>query len=63
MKSYLSVFLVFSLSINLFSQNVDKPSMSLRDLKQNFDMSQLSDSLLNSFSIDTSTKKILISRA
>ena len=30
--------------------------MSLRDLKQNFDMSQLSDSLLNSFSIDTSTK-------
>ena len=56
MKSYLSVFLVLSLSINLFSQNIDKPSISLRELKQNFDMSELSDSLLSSFSIETSTK-------
>ena len=56
MKSYLSVFLVLSLSINLFSQNIDKPSISLRELKQNFDMSELTDSLLSSFSIETSTK-------
>ena len=56
MKSYLSVFLVLSLSINLFSQNIDKPSMSLQELKTAFVQGELSDSLLNSFSIDTSTK-------
>ena len=56
MKSCLSVFLVFSLSINLFSQNSDKPNMSLRELKQNFDITQLSDSLLDSFTMEKSTK-------
>ena len=56
MKSYLSLILVFSLSINLFAQNPDKPNMSLRDLKQNFDITQLSDSLLGTFTIDKSTK-------
>ena len=56
MKSYLFVVLVFSLSINLFSQNLDKPNMSLRELKQNFDITQLSDSLMDSFTIDKSTK-------
>jgi hypothetical protein len=56
MKSYISVILVFSLSINLFSQNTDKPNMSLRELKQNFDITQLSDSLIDSFTLDKSTK-------
>ena len=56
MKSCLSFFLVFSLSINLFSQNSDKPNMSLRELKQNFDITQLSDSLLDSFTMEKSTK-------
>ena len=58
MKSYLYLILVFSLSINLFAQNPDKPNMSLRDLKQNFDITQLSDSLLSSFTIDKSTKLV-----
>ena len=56
MKIYLSLLLVFSLSVNLFSQNVDKPNMSLRELKQNFDITQLSDSLIDSFNIEKSTK-------
>ena len=51
MKSYLYLILVFSLSINLFAQNPDKPNMSLRELKQNFDITQLSDSLLSSFTL------------
>ena len=56
MKISLSVLLFFSLSINLFSQNIDKPNMSLRELKQNFDITQLSDSLMDSFTIEKSTK-------
>ena len=48
--------LFFLLSINLFSQNIDKPNMSLRELKQNFDITQLSDSLMDSFTIEKSTK-------
>jgi hypothetical protein len=56
MKISLSIVFVFSLSINLFSQNIDKPNMSLRELKQNFDITQLSDSLMDSFTIQKSTK-------
>lgn len=56
MKISLPVLLFFSLSINLFSQNIDKPNMSLRELKQNFDITQLSDSLMDSFTIEKSTK-------
>ena len=56
MKISLSIILVFSLSVNLFSQNIDKPNMSLRELKQNFDITQLSDSLMDSFTIEKSTK-------
>ena len=41
MKISLPFLLFFSLSINLFSQNIDKPNMSLRELKQNFDITQL----------------------
>ena len=52
MKISLSIILVFSLSVNLFSQNIDKPNMSLRELKQNFDITQLSDSLMDSFTIE-----------
>ena len=58
MKISLSIVFVFSLSINLFSQNIDKPNMSLRELKQNFDITQLSDSLMDSFTIQKSTKII-----
>ena len=58
MKISLSIVFVFSLSINLFSQNTDKPNMSLRELKQNFDITQLSDSLMDSFTIQKSTKII-----
>jgi hypothetical protein len=56
MRISLSIVFVFSLSINLFSQNIDKPNMSLRELKQNFDITQLSDSLMDSFTIQKSTK-------
>ena len=56
MKISLPFLLFFSLSINLFSQNIDKPNMSLRELKQNFDITQLSDSLMDSFTIEKSTK-------
>ena len=56
MKISLPVLLFFSLSINLFSQNIEKPNMSLRELKQNFDITQLSDSLMDSFTIEKSTK-------
>ena len=56
MKISLPVLLFFSLSINLFSQNIDKPNLSLRELKQNFDITQLSDSLIDSFTIEKSTK-------
>ena len=58
MRISLSIVFVFSLSINLFSQNIDKPNMSLRELKQNFDITQLSDSLIDSFTIQKSTKII-----
>ena len=58
MKSYLSLILVFSLSINLFAPKPGQPNMSLRDLKQNFDITQLSDSLLGTFTIDKSTKLV-----
>ena len=56
MRISLSIVFVFSLSLNLFSQNIDKPNMSLRELKQNFDITQLSDSLMDSFTIQKSTK-------
>jgi hypothetical protein len=56
MRTSLSFIFVFSLSIKLFSQNIDKPKLSLKELKQNFDITQLSDSLLESFSIEKSTK-------
>ena len=56
MRTSLSFIFVFSLSIKLFSQNIDKPKLSLKELKQNFDITQLSDSLLDSFSIEKSTK-------
>ena len=56
MRISLPIIFVFSLSINLFSQNIDKPNMSLRELKQNFDITQLSDSLMDSFTIQKSTK-------
>ena len=56
MRISLSIVFVFSLSVNLFSQNIDKPNMSLRELKQNFDITQLSDSLMDSFTIQKSTK-------
>ena len=56
MRISLSIVFVFSLTINLFSQNIDKPNMSLRELKQNFDITQLSDSLMDSFTIQKSTK-------
>ena len=58
MKISLSIVFVLSFSINLFSQNIDKPNMSLRELKQNFDITQLSDSLIDSFTIQKSTKII-----
>ncbi|MDC1371358.1 putative porin [Flavobacteriaceae bacterium] len=56
MRISLPIVFVFSLSVNLFSQNIDKPNMSLRELKQNFDITQLSDSLMDSFTIQKSTK-------
>ena len=56
MKIYLSTILAFSLSISLFSQNIDKPKLSLGELKQNFDITQLTDSLIDSFTIEKSTK-------
>ena len=56
MRTSLSFIFVFSLSIKLFSQNIDKPKLSLKELKQNFDITQLSDSLMDSFTIQKSTK-------
>ena len=47
MKIYLSTILAFSLSISLFSQNIDKPKLSLGELKQNFDITQLTDSIID----------------
>jgi len=49
-------FYLFFFSI--YCQNLEKPNMSLRELKQNFDISELSDSLLGTFTIDKSTKLI-----
>ena len=48
-------YLFFS---SIYCQNLEKPNMSLRELKQNFDISELSDSLLGTFTIDKSTKLI-----
>jgi hypothetical protein len=55
MRTFLYFIFVFSLSTNLFSQNIDKPKLSLKELKQNY-ITQLSDTLLDSFSIEKSTK-------
>ena len=56
MKKYLFILLGFSLSVNLFSQNLDTPKMSLQDLKTAFVEGELSDSILESFTLEKSTK-------
>ena len=56
MKKYLFILLGFSLSVNLFSQNLDTPKMSLQDLKTAFVEGELSDSILESFTMEKSTK-------
>ena len=56
-KKFLLLFFCLFFYSN-YSQNLEKPNMSLRELKQNFDISELSDSLLGTFTIDKSTKII-----